>query len=110
MGGQLAVGTMMPGLGGVRVGRRLVLQPEFVIFMAVGLPAIAAGAGAGLLSAPPQRPVAPMSWFPMQEACEVEVGEGVWGEEGGDLLDLRAAQGEHVDGARHEGLCLSSQA
>ncbi len=29
---------------------------------------------------------------------EVEAAEGVWGEEGGDLLDLRAAQGEHVDG------------
>ena len=29
---------------------------------------------------------------------EVEAAEGVWGEEGGDLLDLRAAQSEHVDG------------
>src|SRR5215216_7846175 len=38
---------------------------------------------------------------------EVEVAEGVWGEEGGDLLDLRAAQGEHVDGARREGLGLA---
>ena len=37
---------------------------------------------------------------------EVEAAEGVWGEEGGDLLDLRAAQGEHVDGVRHEGLRL----
>jgi hypothetical protein len=37
---------------------------------------------------------------------EVEAAEGVWGEEGGDLADLRAAQGEHVDGVRHEGLRL----
>jgi hypothetical protein len=37
---------------------------------------------------------------------EVEAAEGVWGEEGGDLLDLRATQGEHVDSVRHEGLRL----
>src|SRR5579859_212098 len=38
---------------------------------------------------------------------EVEAAEGVWGEEGGDFLDVRAAQGEHVDGARQEGLRLA---
>jgi hypothetical protein len=33
---------------------------------------------------------------------EVEGAEGGRGEEGGDLLDVRAAQGKHVDGALHE--------
>jgi len=30
-----------------------------------------------------------------EDGGEVEAAEGVWGEEGGDLEDLRAAQGEH---------------
>src|SRR5260221_14589935 len=37
---------------------------------------------------------------------KVEAAEGVWVEEGRDLLNLRAAQGKHVDGTRREGLCL----
>src|SRR5215213_6619677 len=48
-----------------------------------------------------------MSWFPMQGRLR---GGRSWGrrlgKEGGDLLDVRAAQGEHVDGPRYEGLCL----
>src|ERR1700677_3132767 len=42
----------------------------------------------------------------IEDGGEVKAAEGVWGEEGGDLLDLRAVQGEHVDGAQREGLCL----
>src|ERR1700733_14183362 len=37
---------------------------------------------------------------------KVKAAEGIWGEEGSDLLDPRAVQGEHVDGEQHEGLCL----
>jgi len=35
-----------------------------------------------------------------------QVPEGVGSEEGGDLFDLAAAQGEHVDAVRREGSCL----
>src|SRR5215469_2568639 len=42
----------------------------------------------------------------IENGGKAKAAEGVWGDEGRDLLDLRAAQGEHVDGARREGLCL----
>jgi hypothetical protein len=35
-----------------------------------------------------------------------QVPEVVGSEEGGDLFDLAAAQGEHVDAVRREGSCL----
>jgi hypothetical protein len=51
------------------------------------------------------------------EICDLRLGsdwagqvpEVVGSEEGGDLFDLAAAQGEHVDAVRREGSCLSSQ-